>query len=146
MPGVKIKFKIVTPERIVFEEEIDQITLPVTDGQVTILPDHTSYIASLEAGEIYFKKEGQEINMATSGGFVEFDKNTLVILADSADRAEEIDIKAAKEAKERAEELMKTRESMDDEEYARVAAAIERESARIKVARKHYTKRGINIE
>lgn len=146
MPGVKIKFKIVTPERIVFEEEIDQITLPVTDGQVTILPDHTSYIASLKAGEIYFKKEGQEINMATSGGFAEFDKNTLVILADSADRAEEIDIKAAKEAKERAEELMKTRESMDDEEYARVAAAIERESARIKVARKHYTKRGINIE
>jgi F-type H+-transporting ATPase subunit epsilon len=142
----KIKIKIVTPERTVFEEEIDQITLPVTDGQVTILPDHTSYIASLKAGEIYFKKDGKETDIATSGGFVEFDKNNLVVLADSADRAEEIDIEAAEKAKKRAEELMKTRETMDDEEYARVAAAIERESAKIKLARKHRTKRGMEIE
>lgn len=143
---MKIKFKIVTPERTVFEEEIDQVTLPVMDGQVTILPNHRSYIASLKAGEICFKKNGKETEMATSGGFVELDKNNLIILADSADRAEEIDIKGAEEAKKRAEELMKTRETMDDEEYARVAAAIERESARIKVARKHYTKRGMSLD
>jgi len=142
----KIHFKIVTPEKTVFEEEIDQITLPVTDGQVTILPNHRSYIASLKAGEIYFKRGNEKIEMATSGGFIEFDKNNLVVLADTADRAEEIDIEKAEAAKKRAEELMKSRQTMDDEEYAKVAAAIEHEAAKIKLARKHYTKGGIKID
>jgi F-type H+-transporting ATPase subunit epsilon len=146
MAITKIKFKIVTPERTVFEDEVDQATLPVTDGEVTILPNHTSYIASLKAGEICLKRGGEEIILATSGGFVEFDKNNLVLLADTAERVEEIDIKVAEEAKKRAEELMQTREMMDDEEYARVAGAIERESARIKIARKHRTKSGMNLE
>lgn len=145
MATAKIKFKIVTPEKTVFEDEVDQVTLPVTDGQVTILPNHTSYIASLKAGEIFFKKNNEEIEMATSGGFVEFDKNNLLFLADTAERVEEIDIQEAEKAKARAEELMKTRQTMDDEEYAKVAAAIERESARIRVAKKHYTKKGIHI-
>ncbi|MDO8529339.1 MAG: F0F1 ATP synthase subunit epsilon [bacterium] len=145
MAAAKIKFKIVTPEKTVFEDEVDQVTLPVTDGQVTILPNHTSYIASLKAGEIIFKKDGEETEMATSGGFIEFDKNNLLFLADTAERVEEIDVEEAEKAKARAEELMKTRETLDDEEYAKVAAAIERESARIRVAKKHYTKKGIHI-
>lgn len=146
MATTKIKFKIVTPEKEVFEEDVDQVTLPVTDGQVTILPNHTSYIASLCSGEIIFKKGEEETVLATSGGFVEFDKNNLVFLADTAERIEEIDVEAAEKAKERAEELMKTRETMDDQEYARVAAAIKHESNRIRIARKHHTRRGINLE
>jgi F-type H+-transporting ATPase subunit epsilon len=146
MSDSKIKFKIVTPEKTVFEEEIDQITLPVTDGQVTILPNHTSYIASLKAGEICFKKGSEEIEMATSGGFIEFDNNNLVVLADSAERVEEIDIEKSEAARKRAEELMANRVKMDDEEYAKVAAAIEHESAKLKLARKHYTKKGIDIK
>jgi F-type H+-transporting ATPase subunit epsilon len=141
----KIHFKIVTPEKEVFEDDVDQVTLPVTDGQVTILPDHTSYIASLKPGEIIFKKGKEETVLATSGGFVEFDKNNLVFLADTAERIEEINLQEAEEAKKRAEELMQTRATMDDEEYARVAAAIEREASRIKIAKKHHSKRGINI-
>jgi len=143
---MKIKFKIVTPEKTAFEDEVDQVTLPVTDGQVTILPNHRSYIASLKAGEIIFKKGEEETILATSGGFVEFDKNNLIFLADTAERIEEIDVEAAEKAKERAEELMKTRETMDDQEYAKVAAAIEHESNRIKVARKHHTRVGIKID
>ncbi len=143
---MKIKFKIVTPEKEIFEDEVDQVTLPVTDGEVTILPNHTSYIASLKPGEIIFKKGDKETALATSGGFVEFEKNTLVFLADSAERIEEIDVEEAEKAKARAEELMKTRVKMDDEEYAKVAAAIERESARIKIARKHHTKSNIKID
>ncbi len=142
----RIKFKIVTPERTVFEEEIDQATLPVTDGLVTILPNHRSYIASLKSGEIMLKKDGGEILLSTSGGFVEFNQNELIVLSDTAERAEEIDIKKAEEARKRAEELMKQKVSMDESEYAAVAAAIERESARIKVARKHHTRRGLNID
>ena len=146
MSEVKIKFKIVTPEKEIFEDEVDQVTLPVTDGEVTILPNHTSYIASLKPGEIIFKKGDKETTLATSGGFIEFDKNKLVFLADTAERIEEIDVEEAEKAKTRAEELMKTRVKMDDEEYAKVAAAIEREASRIRIAKKHHTKMGINVE
>jgi len=142
----KIKFKIITPERTVFEEEIDQATLPATDGEVTILPNHRSYIATLKPGEITLKKAGKEINLAISGGFVEFDKNNLVILADTAEKAEEINIQWAEEAKKRAEDLKKEKISMNEEEYARTAAAIEREMARVKVARKHRTRTGMKID
>ena len=144
--SLRIKFKIVTPERTVFEEEIDQVTLPVTDGEVTILPNHRSYIASLKAGEITLKKNGKDMILATSGGFIEFDKNNLVLLADTAERVEEIDLKEAEDAKKRAEELMKSKLTMDDEEYAKVAAAIECEANRIKIARKHHTKGGMKLE
>ncbi len=140
-----IKFKIVTPERTVFEEEIDQATLPVTDGEVTILPNHQSYIGALKAGEIVIKKNGEEINMVVSGGFVEFNNNELIVLADTAERAEEIDMKRAEEARKKAEEVMREKERMDETEYARVAAEIERATARLKVARKHLTRRGMKI-
>jgi len=142
---VKIKFKIVTPERTVFEDEVDQATLPVTDGEVTILPNHRSYIASLKAGEIMLKKGSKEINMAISGGFIEFDKNNLIVLADTAEHAEEIDLKRAEEARVRAEELKKEKAIIDESDFARVAAAVEKEMARIKVAKKHRTRRGINL-
>ena len=72
MPNLSIKFKIVTPECTVYKDTVDQATLPVTDGEVTILPNHRSYIASLKPGEIMAKKNGEEIFMSTSGGFIEF--------------------------------------------------------------------------
>ncbi|OGI17221.1 MAG: ATP synthase F1 subunit epsilon [Candidatus Moranbacteria bacterium RIFCSPHIGHO2_02_FULL_40_12b] len=144
--SLRIKFKVVTPEKTVYEDEIDQATLPVTDGEVTILPNHRSYVATLKAGEIILKKEGKEISLSAAGGFLEFDKNNLVILADRAERAEEIDLKRAKEARIRAEELKKEKISTDDEDYARVAAMIEKEAARIKVAKKHRTRRGMRID
>lgn len=142
----RIKFKIITPERTVFEDDVDQATLPVTDGEVTILPDHRSYIASLKAGEVMLKKDGKEIHLATAGGFLEFDKNNLVVLADRAEKAEEIDLKRAEEAKARAEELKKQKVSMDETEYARVAASIEKEMARIRVAKKHRTRQGLHVD
>lgn len=142
---MKINFKIVTPEKTVFESEIDQATLPVADGEVTILPNHRSYIGALKAGEIMLKIGKEEINLAISGGFIEFNKNNLVVLADTAERAEEIDLKRAEEAKARAEKVMKERVRMDDSEYARVAAAIEKEMARLRVGRKHRTRGSINL-
>jgi len=143
---MKIKFKIVTPEKTVFESEIDQATLPVADGEVTILPNHRSYIGALKAGEIMLKIGKEEINLAISGGFVEFNKNNLVVLADTAERAEEIDLKRAEEGRKKAEEIMKQKVSMEDSEYARIAAAIEKEMARIRVAKKRHTKGGIKLE
>lgn len=141
-----IKFKIVTPERTVFEQEVDQITLPVSDGEVTILPGHRSYIASLKAGEIMLKNGGEETLLAVSSGFVEFNDNVLVVLADTAEAAAEIDLVRAEEARKRAEEIGKQKVSMDEMEYAKVAAAIEKEMARVRVAKKHHTKHGIKID
>ena len=145
MSALQIKFKIVTPECTVFEDTVDQATLPVTEGEVTILPNHRSYIASLSSGEIMVKKGKEETLLSTSGGFIEFNNNELVVLADTAERAEEIDLKRAEEAKVRAEKLKDQAISMGEEEYARVAAAIQKEAARIRVAKKHYTKRGMNV-
>ncbi len=146
MPELNIKFKIVTPEGTVFEDRITQATLPTASGQITILPNHRSYIASLNPGELMLKKNGEEILLSLSGGFVEFHNNELIVLADTAERAEEIDLKRAEEARKKAEELKDKMISMDESSYARVAAAIEKEAARIRVARKHFTRRGIKIE
>ena len=146
MPKQKtIKFKITTPEKTVYEDEIYQATLPVADGEVTILPNHRSYIASLKSGEIILKKknEEKEIDLAISGGFIEFHNNELIVLADTAERAEEIDLERAEEAKKRAEDIKKQRVSMDEVEYARVAVMLEKELTRVKVARKYSERRGL---
>jgi F-type H+-transporting ATPase subunit epsilon len=143
--GLRIKFKIVTPERMVFEDEIDQATLPVTDGEVTILPNHQAYIASLQAGEIMLKKDGAEMLLSTAGGFVEFNQNEMIVLADAAERAEEIDLQQAEEARKRAAIAMQEKVSLDEAEYAAIVATMQREAARVKVARKHHSKQGINI-
>lgn len=146
MERKKIKFKIVTPERTVFEADVEQATLPVTDGEVTILPGHRAYLASLRAGEIIVKQDGQEVNLATAGGFLEFNQDNLVVLADRAERADEINLERAEKAKQLAEELKLQKIGADEADYARVAAAIEKESARIKVARKHHTRSGLKID
>lgn len=142
-----INFKIVTPEKTVLEEEIYQITLPIEGGDVTILPNHMPYIGSVKSGEILIRKEmnGDETSLATSGGFVELHDNVLIVLADTAERADEIDLVRAEEARKKAEEIMKEKVHTDDEDYARVAAMIEKETARVRVARKHHSRRSISM-
>ncbi|MBP5993530.1 MAG: ATP synthase F1 subunit epsilon [Candidatus Moranbacteria bacterium] len=139
-----IKFKIVTPEKTVVEEDIYQALLPIEGGEITVLPNHIPYIGSLQAGEIRLRHEmnGEETSLATSGGFIEFHDNVLVVLADTAERADEIDLARAEEAQERAKKIMTERVRTDDEEYARVAAALEKEMARVRVARKHRSRSG----
>ena len=135
-----IKFKIVTPEKVVEEKEIAQATIPTVDGEITILPNHRPYIAGLKAGEILVKTAEQSTHditcaMAVSGGFIEFADNKLVVLADTAERAEDLDLARAEEAKEKAEEL-KNQKFTDETQYAVVAAQLEKEMARVKVAKK----------
>ncbi len=142
-----IKFKIVTPEKVVLKKEIMQSTIPTVEGEVTILPNHRSYIAGLKAGEIIAKcaeKNGENKNctMAVSGGFLEFADNKLVILADTAERAEELDLVRAEEAKKKAEELKKQKITADDTDYAHVVAMLEKEMARVKVAKRYMKRKG----
>jgi len=142
----KIKFKIITPERTVYEDEIDQITLPTADGEITVLPNHIPLISILVPGELDVRKDGEEIAMAVSGGMIEVRGNEMTILADTAERAEEIDLTRAEEARQRAEKLKDEKIRMDETEFATAAAIFEKNLARIKVARKHLTKRGMKIE
>jgi len=139
----QIKIKIITPEKVVCECNVDQVTLPVTDGEVTILPEHRTYIASLQVGEILAKTDGIENSIAVVGGFLEFADNELTILADEAERAEDIDIQKAQAAKKRAEDIKNKVIRTDESEYAHVAATLEKELSRIKIAKKFLARKGL---
>jgi F-type H+-transporting ATPase subunit epsilon len=143
---ISLTLKLVTPERAVALMEAMAVTLPIADGDVTILPTHTPYIGALKAGKvIVHQADGTTESLAVSGGFVEFDTNTLSILADTAERAEEIDMERAESARARAEAIQLEQGAMGEEEYARVAAALEKEMIRIKVVRKHRSRVGPNV-
>ncbi|MFZ5982168.1 MAG: ATP synthase F1 subunit epsilon, partial [Patescibacteria group bacterium] len=118
-------------------------------GEITILPTHRSYIGALKPGEVVLKSQDgkDELAMAVSGGFIEFTNgtNNLVVLADTAERADEIDLTRAEEARKKAENLKDQAISMDENEYARILASIDKNWARIKVARRHHTRRAMNI-
>jgi F-type H+-transporting ATPase subunit epsilon len=138
---MKINFKIATPERVVFKEEVDQITLPTMQGEITILPHHLPLIAVLKPGEIVVTKDKEQISMAVSGGFIEVLPNKVVCLADTAERAEELDMAKAELAHKRAVEAM-AQKKFDAKEFSTMAAMMEKELARVKVAKKHLTRRG----
>ncbi len=132
----KINFEIVTPERTILKDKVESITIPTQKGQITVLSGHIPLIAILAPGEIIVKNEGKDkVYMAVSGGFVEVLVNKVVILADTAERAEEIDESRAQEAKERAEKLKEEKRG-DAREFAALSAKIEKEMARLKVARR----------
>jgi len=137
-----LKLKIVTPERILFESKVSQVSVSTIMGEITILPNHIPLVSQLVAGEIVVRngKEEEEL-MAVSGGFVEVLPDQVVILADTAERAEEIDEARAEEARQKAEEILKTKVT-DIEGFAIFTARLEKELARLKVARK-YKKKGV---
>lgn len=132
-----IKFEIVTPERVVLKEEITQITLPTKAGEITVLPDHIPLVSSLVPGVIHVKKRnGEDEIMSISGGFLEILKDKVVILADTAERAEELDFSRAEEAHRRASELKEKARQGEEINFAEVNAAIERELARTKAVKR----------
>ena len=131
-----IKFKIVTPERVVYEDAVDQVTVPTTEGEITVLPNHIPLVSILRPGELLIKKGNDEKNIAVSSGFVQVNKNEVIILADTAEHAEEIDEKRAKEGHERARNLMQEMKNSEDVSYVNLSAKLEKELARLKVARK----------
>lgn len=131
-----IKFEIVTPERTVLKENIRQLTLPTKQGEITILPNHIPLIATINPGVISLTKENSALEiLSVSGGFVEVLKNKVVILADTAEMAEEIDIERAEEARQRAEQIMKEMKRSDLESFTAVNAMIAKELARSRAAK-----------
>lgn len=133
--ALKLKFEIITPERVVLKDEIDQVTLPTAEGEITVLPNHIPLIAVLRPGEIIAKKGKEEIAMSCSGGFIEVTGDKVLILADTAEKAEELVEAEIEKARERAQKILEEKH-VDAEKYADAAGALERELARLKVARK----------
>ena len=133
-----LNFKIITPDKIVFSEAVDQVSLMTTTGEITVMSHHIPLVTNLQPGEVRYKKDGQEKVMAVAGGFAEVRPgNELVVLADSAEYAYEIDIEKAEEARARAEKLLKEEIHKDDVEYAAIQAMIEKEVNRVKIGKKY---------
>ncbi|MBI5466422.1 MAG: ATP synthase F1 subunit epsilon [Candidatus Kerfeldbacteria bacterium] len=142
-----LSFQIATPERVVFNAEaVESVSLPTKMGEITILPDHLPLVASLVPGEVRVKVGGQEISLAVSGGFIEVAPGRVVVLADTAERAEEIDVKRAEEARERARQLMKREHIAEEIDYTALAARLEKELARLKVVRRHRERKHLSIK
>lgn len=132
----RLRCEVVTAERTVFEDDVDMVVAPGIEGQLGILPRHAPLITTLTYGELIIHREGHEDEyIAIGGGFLEVGPRHVTILADSAERADEIDTARAEEAQQRAEELM-SKKHEEDVDFARVEAALRRSMIRLKVARR----------
>ncbi len=132
MPTTKLE--IVTAERQVFSEDVNTIIAEGIDGQMTILPKHAPLITMLAPGELVIRKDGEEMYMSISGGFLEVRPEKVIVLADACERSDEIDIERAREAKKRAEERLKNLTTEVDQ--SRAEAALRRSLARLRVVEK----------
>jgi len=134
-----IRLDIVTAERVVYSEEVDVVVAPGVEGQLGILPHHAPLMTMLQPGELQFRKGGEEFSLAITGGFLEVRPDRIIVLADAAERAEEIDIARAEEAKRRAEERLSHR--IPEADAARAEIALRRALARLKVVEKRRRRR-----
>lgn len=134
-----LKVRIVTPEKVLVSEDYISASLPAETGQLTVLPQHIPLVSRLKAGEIVLNDEkNYKTLLSVSSGIMEVrPKSELVILADEALRAEDIDLEKAKEAKDRVEKIFEEKRSKEDFDYSRIQANLEKEMARIKVAKKY---------
>ncbi len=129
-----VRVDVVTAERVVFSDDVDIVVAPGTLGQLGILPHHAPLMTTLAPGELVTRKSGQEYALAISGGFIEVRPDRIIVLADSAERADEIDTARAEAAKERARQRLSHPVSGVD--VARAEAALQRAITRIRVAEK----------
>ncbi|MBN2076153.1 MAG: F0F1 ATP synthase subunit epsilon [Dehalococcoidales bacterium] len=137
-----IRLDIVTAERLVYSEDVDLVVAPGVEGELGILPQHTPLMTTLEAGEMMVRRGVEEFSLAISGGFLEIRPDRIIVLADSAERDDEIDLTRAEEAQRRARERIES--PTIDLDAARAEAALRRSLVRLKVAQKRRRRRGEN--
>ena len=130
-----LNVEIVTAEQVVYSEEgVERLIAPGADGELTVLPQHAAFITTLRPGELRILKGGEEEAMAITGGFLEVRNDRIVVLADAAERVEEIDIARAEEARRKAEEAI--REQRDAGDLAQTQASLQRALMRLRVAQR----------
>ncbi|GIV85644.1 MAG: ATP synthase epsilon chain [Candidatus Roseilinea sp.] len=136
-----LHLEIVTSERTVFSGEVDMVTVPGAGGVMGVLPHHAPVLSTLKPGELRVKIGDEVQEFAIGGGFVDIHDNRVIILADSAERADEIDIARAEAARARAEALLKN-PPPNKEDLLKLEAALRRSTVRLNVAMRRRTHRG----
>jgi F-type H+-transporting ATPase subunit epsilon len=131
----KLKLEMVTPYKRVLSEEVDELAAPGTLGELGLLPGHTPLLTTLKVGELTYKKDGETFHVAVNWGYVEVEDDTVTVLVETAELADQIDLERAKAALGRAEEALKTL-SPEEKDFKVMEAALERAVIRIQVAGK----------
>ncbi|AEG61887.1 F0F1 ATP synthase subunit epsilon [Desulforamulus ruminis] len=126
------RLDIVTPEKVVFSEEIEFIVAPGAAGELGVLPEHAPLVTALKVGVMRVQQGGKFFKVAVSGGFMEVKNSRVVVLADTAERADQINVERAKEAKQRAEQRLAAKNAEID--VARAEIALTKALNRIKAA------------
>ncbi len=130
-----LNLKIVTPEKLVLEEMVNEVLVPTSEGELGILPEHANLMAKVTPGELKIKKGEKFEHFAIGEGFMQMSNNTLTILADLATPEADIDEKAVEDARKRAEQALE--QKLSNEEYAETLAILEKSLAQLKVKRRH---------
>lgn len=133
----KLRLEIVTPYGLVFSDEVDEITAAGSEGEFGVFPQHAPFITTLKTGMLTCKRGGETLIFFVSGGYAEVGPDKVIVLGDSAERSDEIDVERAKAAMKRAEERLQKAEETD---FGRATAAIERATIRVQVAEKRTAK------
>jgi F-type H+-transporting ATPase subunit epsilon len=137
----KLDIEIVTGERVVFQEhDVDMVVAPGGAGVLGILPEHAPLITTLSLGELRIKKGNEEQSILVYGGFMEVVDNKVLVLADSAERAEEVDVERAEEARRRAEASIAGRQTTIELEEAQ--HSLRQATLRLKVGQRRASRRG----
>jgi F-type H+-transporting ATPase subunit epsilon len=126
-----IELQIVTPERLLVKEQVDEVEIPGTEGYFGVLPGHTPMLASLAVGELWYRKGQEKTYLSIAFGFAEVLPERVTILAQLAERAEDIDVARAEEAKKRAETRLSQPRDVD---YERARTALMKSLARLQVS------------
>ncbi len=129
----KIRLEIVTPYGLVFSDEVDEVTASGSEGEFGVLPGHAPFLTTLKVGMLTYKKGSETRYFFVNWGYADVGPDKVLILADSAEKSEDIDVERAKAAMKRAEERLKKAEEID---FHRAEAAIERAVTRVQIAEK----------
>ncbi len=131
----KIQLRLVTPSRLLLDEEVDEVTAPGVLGEFGVLPNHIAFLATLEIGEMSYKLGNQRVHLAFSGGYAEVLDNVMTVLANAAELGDEIDVERARKARERTEKKLEEL-NREDKEFAVTEAALHRALLRLQIAAK----------
>jgi F-type H+-transporting ATPase subunit epsilon len=128
----QIELQIVTPERLIVSEQVDEIQVPGVEGYFGVLPGHTPFLAALAVGEMWYRKGQEKTYLSIAGGFAEVLPDRVTLLATLAERAEDIDVSRAESARQRAEQRLA--QPPADVDYERARLALQKAVARLQVA------------
>lgn len=128
----KLTLEVVTPERVVIYEEVDEVVLPGLEGEFGVLPGHIPFLTALKIGAMFYRDGDETQHLALSWGYVEVTSDRVMVLAETAEKATEIDIKRAEEAREAAEKILTA--GHDDPEYEKAKVRLEKSVIRMQIA------------